>query len=457
MILSQLSDLVPTPTIISIPTQAATTTKDTKTSATSTTPATTAATTATTDDGLPDIVSSVLSSVLGNPTTSSSSSSSTSTPSVSATPSRVTTTSSLPKLSSIPTIASAVSSVVVHTKSVSSTQSQTPSEAPVSSGASAVTVIGGIGGALAATIFLTVIIAFFLRRWRRKRSAEDAFDASQFRRSAALLDEKEDSTHSGPRPPSMLERKNASTPPTAYPHSDEPRTQFFPQHGAPQVQYRAVSPQHPSFAAGNQQFGGTGRAPSMRYGGNPYGMDLGQGDLAGPGQGAPPIPGIHGPGVYASYGVDPRYPQPQRYPLSPQYWNQQQQPQPQLYRGASISSLPNPFSVPTAEGSIPECVPSATLSSPPVSSNNPPAVTRQSPEALPAYSHNGGYADVQRDVKVPPSVPLNVMNPGLDTAASLDVDTTTTKAAGSTTAMTELDEKPRRHTVYDADDAYGGM
>jgi len=67
---------------------------------------------------------------------------------------------------------------------------------------------------------------------------------------------------------------------------------------------------------------------------------------------------------------------------------------------------------------------------------------------------------VQRDVKVPPSKPpvsLNVMNPGQDTAASSDVDAT--KAVGSTTTVTESDEneKPRPHTVYDADEVYGGM
>ena len=304
------------------------------------------------------------------------------------------------------------------------------------------------------------------RRWRRKRSAEDAFDASQFRRSAALLDEKDDSTHTRPRPPSILERKNAPPPPAAYPHSDESHAQFFPQHGAIQpfpqhgaiqVQYRAVSPQHPSFTAGNQ-FGGTGGAPSMRYGAHPYAMDLGQGDS---GQGAPPIPGIHGPGVYAPYGVDPRYPQSQRYPLSQQYRNQQPQ-QPQLYRGASVSSLPNPFSVSNSpRPAEAESLSSPTTPSSPSVSPNPPAtttfVTRQSHEALPAYSNDQGYTDVQRDVKIPPSKTLNVMNHSLDTtAASLDMDTT--KAVGSTTPMTEADENQSRpHTVYDADEVYGGM
>jgi len=186
----------------------------------------------------------------------------------------------------------------------------------------------------------------------------------------------------------------------------------------------------------------------MHYGAHPYAMDLGQGDpLAGPGQGAPPIPGIHGPGAYAPYGLDPRYPRSQRSLLSQQ--SQNQEPQPQLYRGTSVSSLPNPFSVRT-ERSIHESLPSPTLSSRPVSSN-PPAtsfVTRQAHESPPAYSNNGEYLNVQRDVKMSP-VSLNVMNQGSD-------DATTTQAVGTTT-MAESNEKPRPHTVYDDDDVYGGM
>lgn len=356
--------------------------------------------------------------------------------------------------------------------------------------------IGGIGGALAGTLLLTVLIGFFLRRYHRKKSAEEAFDASHFRRSATLLEEKDDNTHGFPRPPSMIERRNASSPPAAYPYSDEPPTEYtqpFPQYGGNQAPYRAVSPQ-PPFSAGNQ-FGGNGGAPAMHYN---YAMDHGQGDpfpgyagpspgdpfpgYAGPGQGAPPIPGIHGPGAYAPYGVDPRYPQSQRYPYPRPQQYQNQQPQQQLQRQETVSSLVNPFSpIPvfkelgSTEGLVPRSkspsIPtSPSISSPspstlPVSSNPRAAsfVTHQSHEAPPAYA-NGTYTEVQRDVKVAPSqMPLNLANPSSDTAMP-DTHVDTTEAVGTTTTSTMTQSNghvqeslSRPHTVYDDADVYGGM
>ena len=274
----------------------------------------------------------------------------------------------------------------------------------------------------------------------------------------------------------MIEKRNAASPPVAYPYADEPplsaneRAQSFAQYGG--------VPQHPSFAAGNQ-FGGNGGAPAMHYGANPYGMDYGQGGqfsaaYSGPGEkpgyGAPPVPGIHGPGAYAPYGVDPRYPQPQRYPLPKQYQNQQHQ---QLGQGLdvdnptsptrdeNISNLANPFSplrvskkLGPTEGSGPESLSTPTSpSSPPPPSSNPgvtPFVTRQSHEALPTYANNGGYADVQRDIKMPPAL-LNFVNSSSDIAVPLTDTTTMTESNG------RVSEPPRPLTVYGDDDVYGGM
>ena len=252
----------------------------------------------------------------------------------------------------------------------------------------------------------------------------------------------------------MIERRNAASP---QPYSDESHSQ-----------YRALSPQAPPFAAGTQ-FGGNGGAPAMHYGTHPYTVDHGQGDpfagYSGTGQGAPPIPGIHGPGAYAPYGVDPRYPQPQRYPHPLQYQNQQ--PQQQSQRAESPSSLAHPFSavpVPkkleSTEGSVPKSL-STTSSTPslPVSSNPGAAsfVTHQPHEAPPAYANGEGYADVQRDVKVPPSTmpaSMIVMNHVSDNAVPV---TDSTKAVVTTTTTTTTPEPPRPHTVYNEDDVYGGM
>ena len=323
------------------------------------------------------------------------------------------------------------------------------------------------------------------------------FEASQFRRSGVLLDEKDDITPDRPRPPSMIERRNAASPPAAYPYSDEPSLsanehgQSFAQYGANQAQYGAV-PIHPSYAVGSQ-FGGNGGAPAMLNGANPYTRDYGQGDLystayAGPGEqpgfGAPPVPGIHGPGAYAPYGVDPRYPQSQRYPRSNQYQNQQPQlPQlPQQHgfgqglavdtstsstRDENVPNLANPFSplrvtkkLGPTENPGPESrsTPTPPSSTPPPSSNpgTTPFVTRQSHETLPTYTNNGGYADVQRDVKMSPAL-LNVVN------GSSDTDLPRTNAATTTTTMTKTEsnggvtEPPRPLTVYGDDDVYGGM
>jgi hypothetical protein len=289
----------------------------------------------------------------------------------------------------------------------------------------------------------------------------------------------------------MIERRNAASPPAAYPYSDEPPLsangygQSFAQYGANQAQYAEYGavPQHPSFAASfaaGNQFGGNGGAPAMHYGANPYAVDYGQGGplsaaYSGPGEkpgyGAPPVPGTHGPGAYAPYGVDPRYPQSQRYPYPKQYQNQQ--PQQHGFgqglavdtptsptRDENVSNLANPFSplrvskkLGSTEHSGPESLstPTSPSSTPPPFSNPgaTPFVTRQSHEAPPTYMSNGGYADVQRDVKMSPAL-SNVVNGTVEPPT----DTTT---ATMTESNKRVSEPPRPLTVYGDDDVYGGM
>ena len=309
------------------------------------------------------------------------------------------------------------------------------------------TIIGGVGGALGGTILLTVIIGFILvryplrqltiffltnvfifthiqRRWRKRKAV---FDVNQFKQGAVLLDEDE-KCRGRPRPPTMIERRNMASstpllaPSAAYPYSDQPSVpQPFTQQGTSQAQYGAVplQLQTPSFAAGY-------------YDANPYAMECGQGqgdpfaayanqgqDYEHPGYGAPPVPGTHGPGTYAPYGVDPRYPQ-----YHQQHTQQYQQYPPQYQQhgfgqcsaadtasSASLeraSSLVNPFS-PT----VPRVAEGSTLSSPAPSNTvlSRGASTRQS-----AQSYEAPPAYMNSDLLPSTSSSFHVMNPSSDSA-----------------------------------------
>jgi len=78
-----------------------------------------------------------------------------------------------------------------------------------------------------------VLALFFVRRWRKQAADENDFDAGNFRRSAMLMDDPP--THDdiinrgyGPRPPTMIERKLASAPPSYLQQQQQP--QQFAQH-----------------------------------------------------------------------------------------------------------------------------------------------------------------------------------------------------------------------------------
>jgi len=291
----------------------------------------------------------------------------------------------------------------------------------------------------------------------------------------------------------MIERRNVipttgaasfSSPSAAYPYSDQPpvlssfsgneRSQSFAQHGANQVQYGAIASQSPYLAAGNQ-FGGAPNAPTTP---NPY---IGQGDPFAsystqgqgheqPGYGAPPIPGTHGPGAYAPYGA--RYPQ---YQLHQQQHQHQQYPRfgqglavdaasgDSLTREASVSSLVNPFAPLPVPTNLRPTEGSGSISTSTSSSSNAELtrgasfVTRQSQEAPPpAYPTDRVYTDMKKDIKVSPSTSssLKVVNGSSDSAVPA------TKSVDTTTTSKESAPEPRpvsAYTLYNADDAYGGM
>ncbi|KAF8902426.1 hypothetical protein CPB84DRAFT_863828 [Gymnopilus junonius] len=105
------------------------------------------------------------------------------------------------------------------------------------------TLVGIIFGSLIGVAIVCVIIAFVIRHMRKKRRRLDGFDSAKFRRSAVVLNEKDQEPDFRPRPPTMIERRQGTPvppsggptsfppPPTmAYPYSDHVRSAPMPLH-----------------------------------------------------------------------------------------------------------------------------------------------------------------------------------------------------------------------------------
>jgi hypothetical protein len=287
------------------------------------------------------------------------------------------------------------------------------------------------------------------RRWRKRSADKNAFNATNFRRSALLLDESfSEKPNSGkPRPPTMIERRMANVPappPASYGYDDQP------QYG--------VDP-YAKFNAGNNgsQYSGGQRGNEHNYTGDQFGATVDTyGQAAGYGAyGAPPTHTPH-----------PQYPQqqqqqhfPQQYSFSPGQVIPSQRSSPP---STGYSEAPNPFA-PAATVSAAAVVAAArSAASAPgpaprhVSPTQQPQsnvyLSRQPTQAggaPPAYPNEAGYADVQRDVKV---APLAVTNA---TPRSPGVELITPAASG---AGTDARQRPlSTYTIYDPEDAYGGI
>ncbi|KAK0214921.1 hypothetical protein IW262DRAFT_1465701 [Armillaria fumosa] len=194
---STSTDSVTTTRATSTATSSTHTTTSTSTSTSTSSPTSTTTTSTTT--------SSTQSSTTSLSTSSSSSSSSShlptsSTPSVEATISSTHTTGTV--------------SVTVSGAAESASSSAVASASASSTGGTSNTgaIIGGVAAGIIGLALVIGMIGFFLRRWRTKRRERDEFDASQFRRSAVMMqdpppDPGNDHPYN-PRPPSMLERRN---------------------------------------------------------------------------------------------------------------------------------------------------------------------------------------------------------------------------------------------------------
>ncbi|KAF9224138.1 hypothetical protein BS17DRAFT_766766 [Gyrodon lividus] len=174
------------------------------------------------------------------PSTTIPSSSTTSTTSQSTTSSSATTLST-PLTPSILTPAPITTPSVLPTNSIkvvtgftsASTPILSPSATPTSTSSSSVStsaIVGGIAGTLAGIAVIGFLIMWCMRR-QRNHDLDD-FDANAFKRQSAILvdDPVEPSRSYNPRPPTMIERHNASPALAAQPgHGGQG---FYGNHGA---------------------------------------------------------------------------------------------------------------------------------------------------------------------------------------------------------------------------------
>lgn len=291
----------------------------------------------------------------------------------------------------------------------------------------------------------------------RKKSLErDAFNATTFRRSAFLLDDPADPfipdgshhSHSGshfssdsgdgpgpglsrnPRPPTMIERHLARAPTL-------PSTAYGADYNYARMQAPYATDAHYSqFTA--EQYGRGG------------------------GAGVDGAAGAYGPyAAYAAQQQHPQYPQTQA-----RYQQQQYGGQYALNRSMSTAPAPgrkqdlsNPFSssVTTTAAAAVAAAHSAAAAdvrsgstSPPLarpssqelqSGSSGPYLNRQ-PTQMQQQQQQVVYADIQRDEKAPRLPPLTVRN-------------ATPTSEGS--VVSPDPDKKARDTVYDIQDAYGGM
>ncbi|KAJ4474918.1 hypothetical protein J3R30DRAFT_624425 [Lentinula aciculospora] len=162
--------------------------------------------------------SSVVATVAASPSvTSSSTALSTSSPASSSTISSITqsstpaSTSTSTHISTVTPTAALVTGVqassfasVSHVSATSSVSAaSSTSSAKVTGAINTGAVVGGIAGGLAGVAILGFLLAFFLRRYNRKKRAA-RFEASQFRSSAMVLD---DEPRYRPRPPEMVQNR----------------------------------------------------------------------------------------------------------------------------------------------------------------------------------------------------------------------------------------------------------
>ncbi|KAG6883317.1 hypothetical protein C0992_009090, partial [Termitomyces sp. T32_za158] len=324
------------------------------------------------------------------------------------------------------------------------------SSAPVASGAvSGGAVAGGVIGGLAG---LALLIA--LRHYRKKSLEDLVFNASKFRRSALLLDDPPEKQkmqeQRGPRPPSTIARHfNAPAVPQA--SAASPYGEHAVQSTDPYGHYAAATAQY-----NLGMYGADGQVTR-----DPY-AELYSGNSSS---------GQHASSGQPAFGATPRQFQ---FPQRP--YHQHQEYQSSFVSGAQTSAaavnapLPHPFSNATSTSPAITAARTAAQSQPtPSNSSRPnsrdisskPEVLHRRPSAQStgsADAEHPKYANIQRDVKVAPDAlpAANNDNNGYSSSASA-ASPATTNATSASTARSNTRRPVSSYTVYDPEDAYGGM
>ncbi|KAJ3821821.1 hypothetical protein EV361DRAFT_299925 [Lentinula raphanica] len=164
--------------------------------------------------------SSSSSTTSSSATSSSSSSSSSATSSSKATSTSSSTTSAstqtaVTSATNVPVASRTVATYVTYTPSSSGTGTaaiSSSSTTTTSGGVSAGSIVGGIFGTIGGILVIAVIVAFVVRRIRNRRRDDEHFDAAQFRHSAVLIDDEFGNDNFSARPPTMIARHMANAP-----------------------------------------------------------------------------------------------------------------------------------------------------------------------------------------------------------------------------------------------------
>ncbi|KAG6863390.1 hypothetical protein C0993_011738, partial [Termitomyces sp. T159_Od127] len=295
-------------------------------------------------------------------------------------------------------------------------------------------------------------------RHYRKKSLDDlVFNASKFRRSALLLDDppakEKMQEQRGPRPPSMIAR-HVNAPAVPQVSAASPYSEHAIQSTDPYGHYAAAAAQYNLGV-----YGADGQVTRDPYA-DVYNVNS-----------ASPQHVSHGQPAFGAAPMQFQFPQ--------RPYHQQQGYQSSLILGAQASAatvnapLPNPISnAPSASSALVAARTAAQAQTPSSDSahtqsrdtSSKPEVLHRRPSAQstacpPAYADDPKYANIQRDVKVAPGTLAAVNN---DDHASLSsasaVSVARQNPSSSAAPVRSNTRRPlSSYTVYDPEDAYGGV
>ncbi|KAJ3563038.1 hypothetical protein NP233_g9200 [Leucocoprinus birnbaumii] len=376
-------------------------------------------------------------------------------------------TTSLPSTSTTPSPSPSTASRALPSPATSTTSTASPSSTTspaTSGGVSTGAVVGGIIGGFVVLGLIGAAVFLFLRRAKEKKERnEKAFDASKFRQSAVMLEDPAEK-RSKPRPPTMIEQLAQHRPspaPSSYPPSGNPG--YRPEQARYASPYGSAAPPAP--------YGPT-------YPGAAYGAQAAYGQYSLP------------QNAYVAYGHHHGYPPQPQYQYGAQQYGAYASSVPSSTTQPSVSGagqdnlvLPNPFA--SLPSPVSETVPTHYSSNASSTSTTRDLThsaqnSTEAADAPPAYEPTSKFADYKADKKPKPAPsvsnaassssgaatstsqsPINASDPA-PSAESPALLSATGPLARARTGDKALPSRPLSGTsaittVYDANDAYGGM